>query len=113
MATKKTKVNFSKFFPEDNFYVALSGWFDPNATNKYDFLDLDLTIQNGTKNSISFYTWMDDGGATVKQLKAIQEGAARAIKIIEEAQLAMEKLKKEDKKKEPIKVEPRVTKQRK
>ena len=43
------------------------------------------------------------------QLKAIHEATEKAIKFYEEVEAA----KKETKKKEPIKVEPRVTKQRK
>lgn len=108
MTTKKQTVNFNKFFPDDDFYVALSGVLDPKA-DVYDMLDMNLTIQNGTNRAINFYTWFSDNGATLKQLKAINEATSKAIKFLEEA----EAVKKEAKKAKPIKVEPRVTKQRK
>jgi hypothetical protein len=111
MATKKQttkKINFNKFFPDADSYVTLTGVFDPKAS-KYDMLDLNLTIQNGTRSAVNFFTWFGDNNVTLKQLKAIQEATTKAIKFLEEAEAAQ----KEAKKKEPIKVEPRVTKQRK
>lgn len=109
MTTKKQKLNFSKFFPEEDFYVALNGVLDPSA-DVYDMIDLNLTIQNGTHRAINFYTWFSDNGMTLKQLKAINEATSKAIKFLEDADAA----KKEKKAKaKPIVVEPRVTKQRK
>ena len=109
MATKKQKLNFSKFFPEEDFYVALTGVLDPSA-DMYDMIDMNLTIQNGTNRAVNFYTWFSDNGITIKQLKAINEATAKAIKFYEESMAAK---KEATKKAKPIVVEPRVTKQRK
>lgn len=110
MATKKQKLNFSKFFPEEDFYVALNGVLDPSA-DMYDMMDMNLTIQNGTNRAVNFYTWFsDNNGITIKQLKAINEATSKAIKFLEEAEAAKKEAKQKTK---PIKVEPRVTKQRK
>lgn len=109
MATKKQKLNFSKFFPEEDFYVALTGVLDPSA-DMYDMIDMNLTIQNGTNRAVNFYTLFSDNGITIKQLKAINEATSKAIKFLEEAEAAKKEAKQKTK---PIKVEPRVTKQRK
>lgn len=115
MATKKTtkkKISFNKFFPESDSYVALTGSYDPaSAVNNIfmDDFDLDLTIQTAAGRFINLYTWMDESNATLTQLKAIHEATGKAIQFIEEVKAT----RKEAKKKEPIKVEPRVTKQRK
>ena len=109
MATKKQKLNFSKFFPEEDFYVALTGVLDPSA-DMYDMIDMNLTIQNGTNRAVNFYTWFSDNGITIKQLKVINEATSKAIKFLEEAEAAKKEAKQKTK---PIKVEPRVTKQRK
>lgn len=108
MTTKKTKINFNKFFPDADSYVTLTGAFDPKA-DKYDMLDLNLTIQNGTRSAVNFFTWFGDNNQTLKQLQAINEATTKAIKFLEDAAASQ----KEAKKKAPIKVEPRVTKQRK
>ena len=86
----------------------MTGSFDPKG-DKYDMLDLNPTIQNGTRNAVSFFTWFGDNNITLKQLKAIQEATTKAVKFLEDSAVVQ----KESKKKEPIKVEPRVTKQRK
>lgn len=115
MATKKQttkKISFNKFFPNADSYVNLVGSYTPGGINKdffNDDLDLDLTIQTATGRFINLYTWLDESNTTLTQLKAINEATAKAIQFIEEVQAA----RKEAKKKEPIKVEPRVTKQRK
>lgn len=115
MATKKTtkkKISFNKFFPEHDSFVSLVGSYDPASAVSNIFMDdfdLDLTIQTATNRSVNLYTWLDESNATLTQLKAIHEATDKAIKFIEEVQAA----RKEAKKKEPIKVEPRVTKQRK
>lgn len=117
MATKKTakkKISFDKFFPEMDSYVTLRGTYDPNSpvsplsSRLLDEFDLDLTIQNGVGRYINLYTWLDDENTTLKQLKAIHEATGKALAFIEEVNNA-----RKEKKKEPIKVEPRVTKQRK
>lgn len=108
MTTKKTKINFNKFFPDADAYVTLNGELNPKA-DKYDMLDLNLTIQSGTRNSVNFFTWLGDNNQTMKQLQAINEATTKAIKFLEEAAAVQ----KAAKKKEPIKVEPRVLKQRK
>lgn len=111
MTTKKQTVNFNKFFPEDNAFVSLSGMFNPNADGIFDEeFDLDLTIQSAGGRFINLYAWMVDKESALKQLKAINEATSKAIKFYEDAAAA----KKENKAKaKPIKVEPRVTKQRK
>jgi hypothetical protein len=108
MTTKKTKINFNKFFPDADSYVTLNGSFDPKAP-KFDMLDLNLTIQNGTRSAVNFFTWFGDNNMTLKQLQAIQEATTKAIKFLEDAAAAQ----KEIKKAKPIVVEKRVTKQRK
>jgi len=108
MTTKKQTINFNKFFPNDDAYVTLTGSFDPKA-DKFDMLDLNLTIQNGTRSAVNFFTWFGDNNVTLKQLQAVQEATTKAIKFLEDAAAAQ----KEAKKAKPIKVEPRVTKQRK
>lgn len=115
MATKKTatkKISFNKFFPNADSYVNLVGSYTPNAKSLglfADDMDLDLTIQTATGRFINLYTWLDESNTTLTQLKAINEATAKAIQFIEEVQAA----RKEAKKAKPIKVEPRVTKQRK
>ena len=114
MATKKAKtqkVSFDKFFPGSDAYVTLRGMFNPEGDNSlfHDEFDLDLTIQSGTGRYINLFTWLGDNCSTVNQLKAIHEATGKAIKFYEESLAA----KKEAKKAKPIKVEPRVTKQRK
>ena len=114
MATKKQNkktVNFNKFFPDMDSYVTLRGNYDPDFANNsvyFDDFDLDLTIQNGVGRYINLYTWLDDKNTSLIQLKAIHEATGKAIQFIEEVNAA-----RKAKKKEPIKVEPRVTKQRK
>ncbi len=115
MTTKKTtkkKISFNKFFPESDSFVTLTGSYDPvGAASEFfmDDFDLDLTIQTATGRFINLYTWLDEQNATLTQLKAIHEATGKAIQFIEE----VKESRKEAKKKEPIKVEPRVTKQRK
>ena len=115
MATKKASkktVSFNKFFPDMDSYVTLKGNYDPNKVMNnvfFDDFDLDLTIQNGVGRYINLYTWLDDKDVSLVQLKAIHEATGKAIEFIEQVKAA----RKEVKKKEPIKVEPRVTKQRK
>jgi hypothetical protein len=109
MTSKKQTVNFSKFFPEDNAFVSLTGMFNPNAK---DFLeeefDLDLTIQSAGGRFITLYSWLDANESTLKQMKAIHEATGKAIEFYEAAAKA-----KKEKKAKPIVVEKRVTKQRK
>jgi hypothetical protein len=111
MTTKKQTVSFNKFFPDDNAFVSLSGVFNPNADGIFDEeFDLDLTIQSAGGRYVNFYAWLIDKDAALKQLKAIHEATGKAIEFYE----AAAKAKKENKAKaKPIKVEPRVTKQRK
>jgi hypothetical protein len=111
MTTKKQTVNFSKFFPEDNAFVSLSGMYNPLASSPFDEeFDLDLTIQSSGGRFINLYSWLDTNESTLKQMKAIHEATGKAIEFYE----AAAKAKKEKKAKaKPIKVEPRVTKQRK
>ena len=109
-ASKKT-VNFNKFFPDMDSYVTLRGSYDPNTAVHsifHDDFDLDLTIQNGVGRYINLYTWLDDKNTSLVQLKAIHEATGKAIQFMEEVTAD-----RKAKKKEPIKVEPRVTKQRK
>ena len=111
MTNKKQTLNFNKFFPEDNAFVSLSGKYDPKADGSFDEeFDLDLTIQSSGGRFVNFYAWLIDKDAALKQLKAIHEATGKAIEFYE----AAAKAKKENKAKaKPIKVEPRVTKQRK
>ena len=111
MTTKKQTVSFNKFFPEDNAFVSLSGMFDPKADGIFDEeFDLDLTIQSAGGRFINLYSWLVDKDSALKQMKAIHEATGKAIEFYE----AAAKAKKENKAKaKPIKVEPRVTKQRK
>ena len=109
MTTKKQTVNFSKFFPEDNAFVSLSGMYNPLASSPFDEeFDLDLTIQSAGGRFINLYSWLDTNESTLKQMKAIHEATGKAIEFYEAARQA-----KKEKKAKPIKVEPRVTKQRK
>ena len=109
MTTKKQTVNFNKFFPEDNAFVSLSGMFNPNADGIFDEeFDLDLTIQSAGGRFINLYSWMTDKDSALQQMKAIHEATGKAIEFYEAAAKA-----KKEKKAKPIKVEPRVTKQRK
>lgn len=107
--TKKKTLNFNKFFPDDNAFVSLTGMFNPDG-DMFDDFDLDLTIQSAGGRFVNFYSWLGDTDATLKQLKAVNEATAKAIEFYEAAAKA-----KKDKKAtaKPIKVEPRVTKQRK
>lgn len=109
--TKKQTLTFNKFFPDADAYVTLRGEFNPNFKENIfeDEFDLDLTIQNGTGRYINLFTWLGDRCNTIPQLKAIHEATGKAIKFYEDAQAT----RKEAKKSKPIKVEPRVTKQRK
>lgn len=115
MATKKSTkktVSFNKFFPDMDSYVTLKGSYDPDSVLNnvfFDDFDLDLTIQNGVGRYVNLYTWFDDKDTSLTQLKAIHEATGKAIEFIEQVKAYQ----KEAKKKEPIKVEPRVTKQRK
>jgi hypothetical protein len=111
MTTKKQTVNFSKFFPDDNAFVTLSGVFNPKADGIFDEeFDLDLTIQSAGGRFVNFYSWLCDKDAALKQLKAINEATGKAIEFYEAAAKAKKEKKATAK---PIKVEPRVTKQRK
>ncbi len=111
MTSKKQTVNFNKFFPDDNAFVTLKGVFNPVAESMFDDeFDLDLTIQTATGRFVNLYSWMTNNDETLKQLKAIHEATGKAIEFYE----TVSKAKKEQKAKaKPIKVEPRVTKQRK
>jgi hypothetical protein len=111
MTSKKQTINFNKFFPEDNAFVSLSGMYNPTADGIFDEeFDLDLTIQSATGRFVNLYAWLLDKEEALKQLKAIHEATGKAIEFYE----AAAKAKKEKKAKaKPIKVEPRVTKQRK
>ena len=111
MTSKKQTINFSKFFPDDNAFVNLKGVFNPLAVSPFDDeFDLDLTIQTATNRSVNLYAWVTSNDETLKQLKAIHEATGKAIEFYE----TVAKAKKESKPKaKPIKVEPRVTKQRK
>jgi hypothetical protein len=109
MTTKKQTVSFNKFFPDDNAFVNLKGVFNPLAESMFDDeFDLDLTIQTATNRSVNLYSWMTNNDETLKQLKAIHEATGKAIEFYESVAKA-----KKEKKAKPIKVEPRVTKQRK
>lgn len=83
--TTKQKINFNKFFPNADAFVTLKGEFDPTADNKWDAMDLSLTIQHGLKSAISFNTWLTDSVSTLDQLKAIKEATEKAIKFIEDS----------------------------
>jgi hypothetical protein len=113
MATKKSQkktITFNKFFPNADAYVTLRGEFNPNASSIFnDEFDLDLTIQNGTGRYINLFSWLGEHCNTIPQMKAIHEATGKAIKFYEDAKAAQQELKKA----KPIKVEPRVTKQRK
>lgn len=109
MATKKQTVNFNKFFPDEDSYVTLRGAFNPLSPHPWEEFDLDLTIQTAQGRSANIYAWLGDSAGTLKQLKAINEATAKAIKFLEDAMAT----KKTAKKSKPIIVEPRVTKQRK
>ena len=109
MIMKAQKINFNKFFPDDNAFVTLTGVFNPTAKDIFDDeFDLDLTIQSATGRFVNLYSWCGKEDDTLKQLKAINEATAKAIKFYEDVIAA-----KKEKKAKPIKVEPRVTKQRK
>jgi hypothetical protein len=111
MTTKKQTVNFSKFFPEDNAFVSLSGMFNPKADGIFDEeFDLDLTIQSAGGRFVNLYSWLDTNESTLKQMKAIHEATGKAIEFYEAARQA----KKEAKKSAPIDFAPkRVLKTRK
>lgn len=110
MATKKQTVNFNKFFPDEDSYVTLRGAFNPLSPHPWEEFDLDLTIQTAQGRSANIYAWLGDTSTTLKQLKAINEATAKAIKFFEDAIAT----KKEVKKTKPIDLAPkRVTKTRK
>jgi hypothetical protein len=108
---KTQKVNFSKFFPDNDAFVTLRGAFNPDATSPFDDeFDLDFTIQSATNRSINLYSWLSGKDHALDQLKAIQEATAKAIKFYEDVAAA----KKEAKKSKPIDFAPkRVLKTRK
>lgn len=112
MTTKKTKVNYSKFFPDHDAFVTLRAVFNPNTkpTMFDEEFDMDFTIQSGTNKAMNLYSWMSNKDGALEQLKAIQEAATKAIKFYEEVAA----IKKEAKKKPAIDLAPkRVLKTRK
>lgn len=71
-------VCFSKFFPKDNAFVNVDGAF-----KAVDNWWLDFTVQTGTKEAVSLWAsdWKPE--EQVKQLRAMIEGAQKAIDFIE------------------------------
>jgi hypothetical protein len=74
---KKT-INFSKFFPKDNAFVNVDGGF-----RSVEDWWVDFTVQTGTKEAISFWTGDWKPEENVKQLRAMIEGAQKAIDFAE------------------------------
>ena len=77
MKKPSKKINFNKFYPEDNGFINVSGSF----TEKDDW-QVNLTIQADTKNVVDF--WISDWNHkdAVAQLKAIQEAAQKTIDFV-------------------------------
>lgn len=77
MATKKEKLNFSKFFPESTSYVVLEGY----AKGSDDY-DVTLKIGDGGERITLFTTdWYKDD----KMLKALQEAVQKALDFQQKA----------------------------
>lgn len=82
MAQEKKKptktVNFNKFFPKDNAFVNVDGGF-----KSIEDWWVDFTVQTGTRESINLWAsdWKPED--QVKQLKAMIEGAQKALDFIE------------------------------
>ena len=79
VSKKPTKtVSFNKFFPKDNAFVNVDGGFK-------DVEDwwVDFTIQTGTRDAINFWTSDYKPEESIKQLKAMIEGANKTIDFIE------------------------------
>lgn len=109
---KTQKINFSKFFPDDDAFVTLRAAFNPNIKETMfdEEFDMDFTIQTATNRSINLYSWLSNKDRALDQLKAIQEATSKAIKFYEDVAAA----KKEAKKAAPIDFAPkRVLKTRK
>jgi hypothetical protein len=78
MATKKEKVNFSKFFPSSTSYVVLEGY----AKGSDDF-DVTLKMGDGSNQFTVFTTdWYKDGDAV---LKAMREAIDKALEFQDKA----------------------------
>lgn len=71
-------VSFNKFFPKDNAFVNVDGGF-----KSVEDWWVDFTVQTDTKNAISLWAsdWKPE--EQIKQLKAMVEGAQKAIAFIE------------------------------
>ena len=74
----KDKINFTKFFPQDNAFVNVDGAFK-DAQDWW----IDLTFQTGLKESTQL--WISDfkPQEQIKQLKAMIEAAEKAIAFAE------------------------------
>lgn len=98
MTTKKIKIDYSKFFPDDGGFVTLTGAFNPNILKDKDIFneefEMDLTIQTSTGHFINLYSWLTAKDNTIRQLKAINEATAQAIKFYEECAEAKKAMKK-------------------
>jgi hypothetical protein len=74
---KKT-VNFSKFFPKENAFVNVDGGF-----KSVEDWWVDFTVQTNTKEAISFWTSDWKPQENIKQLRAMIDGAQKAIDFAE------------------------------
>ena len=72
------KVTFHKFFPADNAFVNVDGGFKAVEDWWVNF-----TVQTGTREAVNL--WISDWKPeeSVKQLKALIEGAQKAIDFVE------------------------------
>ena len=94
--TKKDKISFSKFFPEDYAFIKLEGQNDPK--DPYGF-NIDLTIQTGLQHYACVSSWFGvndkDTKTAINQLVAIRDAADKALKFIEDAKKTVANLDKE------------------
>ena len=94
--TKKDKISFSKFFPEDYAFIKLEGQNDPK--DPYGF-NIDLTIQTGLQHYACVSSWFGvndkDTKTAVNQLIAIRDAADKALKFIEDAKKTVANLDKD------------------
>ena len=89
---KKT-LSFNKFFPKDNAFINVSG-----ALKDAEDWWVELTMQTGPREAITLWAseWKPED--QIKQLKALIEGAQKAISFAEDC-VAMPKQKTTAKKK--------------
>lgn len=88
--TKKTKINFSKFFNNDNSFISIKG-----QQMRADDWDVDITLQTSPGRYVNLWAseWTGVKGE-IDYLKELQKGIDLTLKFIEQCQADQKAAKK-------------------